>query len=190
MEGVILSAAKNPGGSSTATRLAGFSSGLRRFANLTNTSKRYVTVTATTWVAGALFMAAVAPSVLFTHGQLLKEIAVQAFFSKLCHQRPDRVLYLFGAPTAVCARCLGIYAGAAVGSLLRLKHRLAFRCLGAALALNLLDVAAESIGLHGNMPLLRLLIGATLGIAVGAILSGDCPSTSSLAQPDKQLGLH
>ena len=71
---------------------------------------------------------------------------------KLCHQRPDRVLYLFGAPTAVCVRCLGIYAGAAVGSLLRLNHRLALRCLGAALALNLpVDVAAEvHRDLHGN----------------------------------------
>jgi uncharacterized membrane protein len=181
MEGVILSAAKNPGGPSTANRRAGFHSGLRRFVNLTGTSRRYVTVTAATWVATALFLAAVTPPVLVRHGQLLNAFAIFAFFSKLCHQRPDRMLYLFGAPTAVCVRCLGIYAGAAVGSLLRLNHRLALRCLGAALALNLLDVTAESIGLHGNMPLLRLLIGAVLGITAGAMFSNHCgPSGASI----------
>ena len=32
----------------------------------------------------------------------------------ICHQRPERSFYLFGAPLAVCARCAGIYAGAAL----------------------------------------------------------------------------
>ncbi|MEP7304710.1 MAG: DUF2085 domain-containing protein [Acidobacteriota bacterium] len=32
----------------------------------------------------------------------------------VCHQRPERSFYLFGAPLAVCARCAGIYAGAAL----------------------------------------------------------------------------
>jgi uncharacterized membrane protein len=185
MEGVILSTAKNPGEPSTVTPLAGFYGGLRRFANLTSTSpniyRRYITATATTWVAAALFLAAVAPPMFFSHGQVLNAVAIHAFFSKLCHQRPGRALYLFGAPTAVCVRCLGIYAGAAVGSLLRLKHRFALSCLGAALALNLLDVTAEFIGFHGNMPLLRLLIGATLGIAVGAMLSAE--SLSRISNP-------
>jgi uncharacterized membrane protein len=140
--------------------------------------------------AAALLFLALAPSWLRAHGDGIATLAIFAFFSKLCHQRPDRVLYLFGAPTAVCVRCLGIYAGAAVGSLLRLNHRLALRCLGAALAFNLLDVAVESIGLHGNTPLPRLLIGATLGIAVGAILSAELPSTRSLAQPGRPPGLH
>jgi uncharacterized membrane protein len=140
--------------------------------------------------AVALLCLALAPTWLRAHGEGIATLAIFAFFSKLCHQRPDRVLYLFGAPTAVCVRCLGIYAGAAVGSLLRLEHRLVLRCLGAALALNLLDVAAESIGLHGNMSPLRLLIGASLGFAVGAILSADLLLTRSLAQPDKQPGLH
>jgi uncharacterized membrane protein len=98
-------------------------------------------------------------------------MAIAAFFRKLCHQRPDRVLYLFGAPAAVCLRCLGIYAGAAIGGLLRLDHKLALRCLVASLALNIADVAAEFIGIHGNMPLLRLLIGAALGFAAGMMIS-------------------
>jgi uncharacterized membrane protein len=117
-------------------------------------------------------------------------MAVAAFFSKLCHQCPGRVLYLFGAPTAVCLRCLGIYAGAAIGGLLQLDYRLALRCLMAGLALNIVDVAAESVGLHGNLPLLRLLIGGTLGITVGLMFSVYLPSVRSLAQSDTQPDLH
>ena len=180
---VILSAAKNPGESSRATSLAAFHSGLRRFASQISISQRYVTVTVTTWVATALIIAALAPPSLIKHGEPLAAAAILAFFSKLCHQRPDRVFYLFGVPAAVCIRCLGIYAGAVVGSLIRLNHKLALRCLGIALALNFLDVAAEAIGLHGNLPLMRLLIGAALGFAVGATLSAELPLTKSLAQP-------
>jgi len=117
---------------------------------------------------------ALAPSWL-SHGHWIFELAVFAFFSKLCHQIPERSLALFGAPAAVCVRCLGIYAGAALGSLTRFARRTAFYWLFAALALNFLDVAAESVGLHGNMPLPRFLIGGVLGIAVGALLSVDDP---------------
>jgi uncharacterized membrane protein len=117
-------------------------------------------------------------------------MAIATFFSKLCHQRPDRVLYLFGAPTAVCFRCLGIYGGAAMGGLLRLNHKLVLRCLGVALALNIADVLAETFGLHGNMPQLRLLIGATLGIAVGAMLSAELFSTKLRPQIDTPSDLH
>ena len=36
--------------------------------------------------------------------------------SRICHQLPDRSFHLFGGQLAVCARCAGIYAGAAVGA--------------------------------------------------------------------------
>lgn len=32
----------------------------------------------------------------------------------ICHQRPERSFYLFGVQLPVCARCTGIYAGAAL----------------------------------------------------------------------------
>jgi uncharacterized membrane protein len=111
--------------------------------------------------------------VLIRHGEPLAAISIWAFFSKLCHQRPDRVLYLFGAPTAVCLRCLGIYAGSAFGGLVRLSRGTALRWMAAALLLNVVDVVAESLGLHGSMPLPRLLIGSTLGLAAGALLSAE-----------------
>jgi uncharacterized membrane protein len=136
--------------------------------------------------AAALFFLALAPAWLRAHGDTIFALAIVAFFSKLCHQRADRTLFLLGAPAAVCLRCLGIYAGAAFGSLLRLSRTTALRWLGAALSLNVIDVAAESIGLHGNLPLLRLLIGTALGIAVGAMLSVELPSANSLARPGRQ----
>ncbi len=117
-------------------------------------------------------------------------IAIRALFSMLCHHHSDRLLYLYGVSTAVCSRCLGIYAGGAVGGLIRLSHGVALRCLYAALALNCVDVAAESVDLHGNMPLVRLLIGMALGIAAGAMLSAESPSTKPPAQPDMPSGLH
>lgn len=36
-------------------------------------------------------------------------------FSAVCHQRPERSIYLGGVPMVVCARCFGIYAGAWMG---------------------------------------------------------------------------
>jgi len=126
------------------------------------------------FAATALVCLAFAPSwhtalPLPDHG--IATIAAFAFFSKLCHQRPDRSLILFGTQTAVCIRCLGIYAGAALGSLLRVNYTTAIRTFSAAILLNCLDVATESLHLHGNLPLLRLLMGAALGVAAGALLS-------------------
>src|SRR5581483_7048845 len=42
---------------------------------------------------------------------------VYAAGSVVCHQRPERSFQLFGAQLAVCARCAGIYAGAAASAL-------------------------------------------------------------------------
>jgi len=173
MEGVILSAAKNPGESLTVTCRTDSRSGLRRFANQQSIPRQSVTVTATTWVAAALVIAALSPPALIRHGEPLAAVSMLAFFSKLCHQRADRTLYLLGSPTAVCLRCLGIYAGAALGGFLPLSRKTALRWLSVALIVNILDVAAESIGLHGNLPLLRLLIGAALGAGAGALLAGS-----------------
>jgi uncharacterized membrane protein len=39
---------------------------------------------------------------------------VYAGGSLICHQRPERSFHLFGLPMAVCARCVGLYVGAAI----------------------------------------------------------------------------
>src|SRR5687768_14239891 len=38
--------------------------------------------------------------------------------SVICHQRPERSFHLAGAQLPVCARCMGLYVGGAVGALL------------------------------------------------------------------------
>ena len=43
--------------------------------------------------------------------------AVIRFSSFICHQQPDRSFHWGAAPWAVCARCLGLYAGAPLGAL-------------------------------------------------------------------------
>jgi len=44
-------------------------------------------------------------------------LVVYAIGSLVCHQRPDRSFHLHGVPLPVCARCVGIYVGAAIASL-------------------------------------------------------------------------
>jgi uncharacterized membrane protein len=41
--------------------------------------------------------------------------ALRLGYAPLCHQDPARSLSTAGAPQAVCARCAGIYLGAAIG---------------------------------------------------------------------------
>jgi len=38
------------------------------------------------------------------------------FFSKICHQIPDRSFFIFGKQLAVCSRCTGIYFGFLIGA--------------------------------------------------------------------------
>jgi uncharacterized membrane protein len=43
-------------------------------------------------------------------------IGVYAFGSLVCHQLPQRSFHLWSVPLPVCARCTGIYAGAAMAA--------------------------------------------------------------------------
>ena len=119
-------------------------------------------------VPAALFLAALAAPVLAASGYPLAAFALQQFFSRVCHQEPARSFFLFGTPVAVCARCLGIYLGAAAGALLRAPRAVMVRMLLAAAAFNLLDILTESAGLHGNWMLVRFILGAALGVALAA----------------------
>jgi uncharacterized membrane protein len=47
-----------------------------------------------------------------------------AIGSIICHQLPARSFHLWAAPLPVCARCAGIYAGAAVAAVLGLARHL------------------------------------------------------------------
>lgn len=126
------------------------------------------------WIVApvALAMAAVAVPSFSTHGFLVVAFALQRSFALVCHQHPERSFWLFGAPVAVCARCLGIYIGAGFGLLVRTSRRLALRILIAAAAINAIDAATELAGLHGNWMMVRFGLGMMLG-AAGALLIGS-----------------
>lgn len=130
------------------------------------------------WAFAALALAVAAVSVpyLFTHNFLLVALALHHAFSLVCHQRPERSFRIFGAPIAVCARCLGIYLGSAIGLLFRTSRRVAIQVLIAAAILNLLDVVTEFAGLHGNWIALRFAFGVVLGAAGGLLISSAIAS--------------
>ena len=86
--------------------------------------------------------------------------ALQRGFALVCHQQAERSFFLFGGSIAVCARCLGIYFGAATGLLVRLPYRIAKRLLIVAATINVVDWVAELSGLHGNWMLARFALGS------------------------------
>ena len=81
----------------------------------------------------------------------------------VCHQLPERSLWIAGAPLPVCARCTGIYAGALLALLSRWKWRRSWML--AALLLVALDWSSEAMGLRPAWAPLRVLTGAMLGWA-------------------------
>jgi uncharacterized membrane protein len=118
------------------------------------------------------FVAAVIAAPYFlTHGLLAMGLALERGFAIICHQRPERSFWIFGAEVAVCSRCLGIYLGAAVGLLFRTSRRIALRLLIAAAALNLFDAMTELAGLHGNWLAIRFVFGLLLGGTAALLIS-------------------
>jgi uncharacterized membrane protein len=112
-------------------------------------------------------------------------LALQFGFSLVCHQHAERSFVLFGGSVAVCARCLGIYLGAALGLMIRVPRELAWRLLVGTAAVSLVDCAAEMASLHGNWMIARFALGAALGIAAAILVraSAEGDKTSSQVEP-------
>jgi len=110
--------------------------------------------------------------------------AVEASFSWLCHQMPERTLHLHGVPVALCHRCLGILVGLVGGLALApvvprvpLGTRTQARWLVAAGLPTTVDWTLTALSIWINTPLSRSLTGALFGAAAG-LLAG-----ASLARP-------
>ena len=104
--------------------------------------------------------------------------------SAICHQRPERSFWIAGAPMPVCARCTGLYASAAVGSVLALaaahgslrtsklgssrRVRLALAVTAVPTAITLV---VEWLDLASPSPVVRAAAAVPIGAAAGWIVT-------------------
>jgi uncharacterized membrane protein len=146
-------------------------------------------LTASTWAV--LVVSTPVLAARSTGGDLRMRIASLPYAagSFICHQRPERSFHAAGLPLPVCARCTGIYLGAAVAAFVALS-RLRAPVRGNAeqsrrwrriLLLSAVPIAV-TIALEwlGPLPvsnMMRAISGAVAGAAVSgfvaAVLRGD-----------------
>jgi uncharacterized membrane protein len=110
--------------------------------------------------------------------------AVYGIGTFVCHQAPARSFHVAGIRTPVCARCAGLYVGAALGLLLgfgrgrrdasRLSSRTALLAFAAPTALTW-AVAALGLWDPGNVlrAVAALPLGAVASALVAAVVSGE-----------------
>jgi len=120
-------------------------------------------------------------------------------YAPLCHQLPQRCLWIGAHAQAVCARCAGLYLGAALGLFVAVwavagRPR---RMRPAALALAVLPSAADfGLGVLGlpQLPAVpRLLVAMPPGFVVGLFLAAaiselSAPAGASPRRPWMPLG--
>lgn len=105
--------------------------------------------------------------------------ALYAIGSQICHQRPDRSFHVMDAQLPVCARCIGIYAGAAVGTAVAIAARscgmlahLPSRMLLIAGAVpTVVTIAAEWSGAWGGSNGVRAAAGMPLGCVAALVVA-------------------
>jgi uncharacterized membrane protein len=129
------------------------------------------------WAGAAAFgllvvgLVTLAP-VLRARGSVLLSQFIYQGFSTACHQIPERSFNVEGFPLAVCARCFGLYAGAAFGvfaypllrSLSRTDAPGRAWLMWAALPTSV-DFALGVLGIWENTHLSRFLTALLLGAA-------------------------
>ncbi len=69
-------------------------------------------------LGGFLWNAALFAAPLLKRSSPVVSALIYAAFSPVCHQVPERCLFIHGSPLAVCGRCLGIYLGFSAGTIL------------------------------------------------------------------------
>ena len=129
-----------------------------------------------------------APWALERGHDLTAAVLYQAF-GRICHQMPARSFYFHGHPLAVCARCVGVYAGCALGLLcyplvrsLKRTDAPARGWLVLIAAPAVIDFSLTFFGLWENTHLSRLLTGAVLGAGAAFFIM---PGLVDLARSSK-----
>lgn len=98
----------------------------------------------------------------------------------VCHQRPERSFHLGMAQLPVCARCLGVYAGVAMGLVawtvaamwrrVRWTRAAAIRALAASGLPTAITVACAWLGVGDPSNAWRAALAVPLGVVGGAML--------------------
>lgn len=136
-------------------------------------------------LTASLAVAALSAPLVGMTGHATAYLLLHSLFSRVCHQELQRSFMMGGFAFPVCARCLGIYVGAAAGALLSLHRRWRVHVpapvLWGAVALNGMDVAAEMLQVHGNLPVVRLLLGLGFGLAAALVVTGGIGGRHSQA---------
>lgn len=113
----------------------------------------------------------------------LVSAVVYAAGSVVCHQIPERSFHLGASQLAVCARCLGIYAGGAGGAVVTaLALRLPVRVptvttkrvralLAVAVLPTVVTVVLEMLGLWSPTNEVRALAGVPCGWAIAFVVT-------------------
>jgi uncharacterized membrane protein len=102
--------------------------------------------------------------------------------SLVCHQLPERSFHLGGFQLPVCARCVGIYSGAAIGALgasvIRLAAipRRARQIMGLAALPTAITVVLESAGLWPTTNIVRAAAGFPLGLVAALVVTSVLPT--------------
>jgi len=122
--------------------------------------------------SAALGLVAIATP-FFLHSIPMLGFALQRGFAVVCHQQPERSFFWFGGRVAVCARCLGIYLGVAVGLLMWVPRRVAMQLLMVMVTVNAIDWFAEFAGWHGNWMLVRFALGVALGTTAAMVVAAS-----------------
>jgi len=108
---------------------------------------------------------------------------VYAVGSFVCHQLPDRSFHIGASQLPVCARCLGVYVGAACGALsgvvstygpadssLRLRAKHARLSVGIAVLPTAASVVLEAAGLWRTTNVQRAVMGFPAGLVAAFVV--------------------
>ena len=130
---------------------------------------RALVIAALAWVAALIL----APLAIASNRAVLSlgAAGVYAAGARICHQRPDRCFRIHDLPMPVCARCTGLYTGAAAAAPLALlfasglSSRRARRIAAVAALPTLLTWGLEIAGLAHPSNIVRAIAALPLGAA-------------------------
>ena len=110
-----------------------------------------------------------APVLSSSTNPILQYLGAGIYFllDPICHQLPDRCLFIRHLPMALCVRCTFIYLGVLLGLLVLLwqkRLRLNIFLVYGVFGFVAIEIFTEKIGLYVNWPLLRGFSGFLMGL--------------------------